>query len=32
MKRPIVLDPARFLRTQLGVDKRIRYLSVGQAA
>ena len=32
MKHPIVLDPARFLRTQLGVDKRIRYLSVGQAA
>jgi UDPglucose 6-dehydrogenase len=30
MKQPIVLDPARFLRTQLDLDKRVRYLSVGQ--
>ncbi len=31
MKRPIVLDPSRFLYAQLGADERIRYLSVGRA-
>ena len=30
MKRPIVLDPGRFLESQLGGDTRIRYFSVGR--
>lgn len=31
MEHPIVLDPGRFLETQLGGDKRIRYLTVGRS-
>ncbi len=29
MQQPVVLDPGRFLESQLGRDKRIRYLAVG---
>jgi UDPglucose 6-dehydrogenase len=32
MRRPVVLDPARFLQTQLGADHRIRYVAIGRAA
>ena len=31
MEQPIVLDPGRFLESQLGGDSRIQYLSVGRA-
>src|SRR5262245_39274531 len=30
MQQPIMLDPGRFLEAQLGMDKRIRYLTVGR--
>lgn len=32
MAQPIVLDPGRFLETNVAADKRIRYLAVGRAA
>jgi UDP-glucose 6-dehydrogenase len=31
MDTPVVLDPGRFLQAQLGMDPRIRYLTVGKA-
>lgn len=31
MAQPLVLDPGRFLETQLGGDRRIRYLAVGRS-
>jgi UDPglucose 6-dehydrogenase len=31
MRRPIVLDPSRFLHRQLGADERIHYVAVGRA-
>ncbi len=32
MKHPLVVDPTSFLHARLGVDERIRYVSVGRAA
>ncbi len=32
MEEPIIIDPGRFLDAQLGMDSRIRYLTVGRPA
>src|SRR5262245_25387068 len=32
MRQAVVLDPARFLQTQLGADHRIRYVAIGREA